>query len=57
MELLSEEICLEREQNLGTLDLPEIEALGLGFLGCSHDRIAERRNMGSELLCVVNDLG
>lgn len=55
MECLPEEISLIGQENFSSFNLSKIEALGLDFLCGCHYRIAERGNMRSEILRIVDD--
>ena len=55
MELLTEEICLEAEENLCTLDLPKIETLRGHFFRIGHYWINVRTYEVSKCLRRGND--
>lgn len=56
MKFLTEEVSFEGEEDLSPFNLAQIEALRLAFVCSSHNRIAERSNMRSEFLRVVDNL-
>jgi hypothetical protein len=55
MELLPEKVGFKCKENLSAFNLAEIESLSLRFVCSRHDWIAERRNVISEFLSVVDD--
>src|SRR3569833_657781 len=54
-QLLAEVIRLISQQDLGSLDLPQVEALRLGLAGRREDGVAVRRDVRAEILGVIDN--
>jgi hypothetical protein len=56
VQFLAEEVGLGSQQNLGTLNLPQVEALGLSLIPCRQNGVAVCRNMIPERLGIFDNL-
>lgn len=56
MQLLSKEVGLVRQQNLSAFNLSKIEPLGIRFIGCGENWVAERRDDSTEIRRICDDV-